>query len=155
MDTAQTQKVGNTCIIVENVNCELKLQIRHSNVLIPCLKFGIFSKIVWIGYLLKNSKKAIIQHWDPSNSTLVGVRPNRLEVPWYGGTNDGLVGVRGNMFRWAQQWEKVWHSTILVKADHTDKTPLEISKMVLAEQWDEKQRNKLYQLLGVEHGTEI
>ena len=64
VDTSQTQKCGNTRIIVENVNGELKLQIRHLNVLIPYLQFGIISKVAWIGYLLQNFKKAVIQDRD-------------------------------------------------------------------------------------------
>ena len=43
VDTSQTQKIGNTCIIVENMNGGMKLQIRHRNELIPCNQFGIIS----------------------------------------------------------------------------------------------------------------
>lgn len=60
VDTSQTQKIGNTRIFVECVNGSFKLQIRYLNVLVPTLQFGILSKIVRIGYLLQNFKKALI-----------------------------------------------------------------------------------------------
>ena len=63
-DTSQTQKNANLRIIVENVNGELKLQFWCLNVLIPVVQFPIISKIVRIGYLLQNFKKALIQNVD-------------------------------------------------------------------------------------------
>ena len=62
VDTSQTQKVGNTRIVVENINGEVKGGIRYLNVLIPCLQFGIILQVVQVGYLLQNFKKSIIQN---------------------------------------------------------------------------------------------
>ena len=57
-DTCQTQKIGNTRIVIENVNGEVKLDLRYLNVLIPCTHFDVISKVVCVGYLLQNFKKA-------------------------------------------------------------------------------------------------
>ena len=60
-DTGQTQKMGNTRIVVENVNGSMKVQMRYLNVLIPCTQFGVISMIVRVGYLMQNFKKSMIQ----------------------------------------------------------------------------------------------
>ena len=105
IDTCQTQKIGITCIIAENVNDEFKLHIRYLNVLIATLQFGIISKIVCFGYLLQNLKKSIIQNRDPKDEVPNGGRPCRAEVRWYGATNAGLRDVRDNIRLWGLQCE--------------------------------------------------
>ena len=73
VDTSQTQKIGNTRIIVENVNGELKSQIRWLNCLIPTLQFSIVSKIVCMGYLLQILRR-------PSFRTAIPASRHHLEA---------------------------------------------------------------------------
>ena len=61
VDTSQTQKVGNTRIVVENINGEVKGGIWYLNVLIPCLQFGIISQVVQVGYLSFGNESSSIR----------------------------------------------------------------------------------------------
>lgn len=142
VDTTQTQKIGNTRIIVENVNGEMKLQIRYLNVLIPCNQFPIISKLVRIGYLLQNFKKAIVQRRDPSDSEVSSDRPCRAEIRWYGATDSGLKDVRPDVRLWGLNCEIKLHAEL--SAEHPDKTPTEISEMVLDRRLDLQMRKELY-----------
>ena len=145
VDTSQTQKLGNTRIVVENVNGELKLQIRYLNVLIPCLQLGIVSKIVRVGYLLQNFKKAIIQHRpdeDQDESGDGAGRPCRAEVRWYGASDAGLRDVRDNIRLWGLESEIKRHAELTEQ--HRTKSPTEISDMVLDEGISLKKRKQLY-----------
>lgn len=111
VDTAQTQKIGNTRIIIENVNGELKLQIRYLNVLVPTLQFGIVSKLVRIGFLIQNFKKAIIQNRDPGE--VAGHdRPCRAEIRWYGAFDVGLRDVRPLVKMWGLKCEIKRHAEL-------------------------------------------
>ncbi len=152
-DTGQTQKCGNTCIVVENVNGEMKLQVRYLNVLIPCTQFGIISKVVRIGYLMKNFKKAIIQNRDPEETMNEGEKLlSRAEIRWFGATDDGLHDVRGDVHLWGLQCEIERHAELSALPEHRDKTPVEISEIVLSERWDLKKRKELYRVVrGVEY----
>jgi len=57
---------------MENVNDELDVGVCYLNVLISTLKLGSISKIVQIGYLMQNFKKAIIQNRDPHEASPAG-----------------------------------------------------------------------------------
>jgi hypothetical protein len=161
-DTSQTQKIGNTRIIVENVNGELKLQIRHLNVLIPTLQFGLISKIVRIGYLLQNFKKAIIQNNEPCNTALEDEsgdesevedeveRPCRAEIRWYGehgATDAGLRDVRDNVRLWGLKCEIQRHAELSAMEENKGKSAIEISDIVLMENWPRTKRQELYEEL--------
>ena len=158
VDTSQTQKIGNTRIIVENVNGDCKLQIRHLNVLIPCHQFGVISKIVRIGYLLQNFKCAVIQNRVPvlpgsnvDDADVDGVsddgRPCRGEIRWYGATDNGLRDVRDNICLWGMNCEIKRHQELSGKEENKNKSPIEISEMILNERWDLNMRRQLHQAL--------
>ena len=151
VDTSQTQKIGNTRIVVENVNGEMKLQIRMLNVLIPCNQFSIISQIIRIGYLLQNFKKPIVQRigGKSKNKKSSKGRCCRGEVRWYGGKDDGLVDVRPNIRLWGMQSEINRHAELTEL--HPGKSALEISEMVLAEDWPLKIRKELYARRGEEY----
>ena len=158
-DTCQTQKIGNTRILIENVNGEVKLDLRYLNVLIPCTHFDVISKVVRVGYLLQNFKRPIIQNNDlksifgkaneDSNSDeedpVAPGRPSRAEVRWFGGTDDGLRDVRDNVRLWGLKCEIERHAELSKMECHKDKSVVEISEIVLAERWDLKMRRQLYE----------
>ena len=135
-DTCQTQKIGNTRILIENVNGEVKLDLRYLNALIPCVHFDVISKLVCVGYLLQNFKKSIVQNTDlkaifrkaneddESNNEAISApgRPSRAEVCWYGGTDDGLRDVRGNVRLWGLQCEIDRHAELSKKECNKDKS---------------------------------
>ena len=129
----QTQKIGNTHIIVEDVNGQLKLKICYLNVLIPRLQFGTMSRIIRIGYLLQNFKKAIVQNKDPWHSAPEGGWPCRAEIQWYGTTDAGLWDVWGNVRLWGLKSKIEQHTELLAMDANKDRSPTEISEMVLSE----------------------
>lgn len=158
VDTAQTQKIGNTRIIVENVNGEVKLQLRYLNVLIPCTQFGIISQVVRIGFLLQNFKKAIIQRRDPCDTTPNAKRPCRAEVRWYGAIDTGLRDVRPDVHLWGLRCEIELHAEMTKQEQqkkekdkkYTPLTPTQISDIILDMELDVKYRKELYmEIFGV------
>jgi len=152
VDTSQTQKIGNIRIIVENVNGETKQQIRYLNVLIPTLQFGIVSKIVRIGYLMQNFKRAIIQNDDPGSKPPANGCPCRAEIRWYGGTDAGLKDVRNNVRLWGLKSEIERHRTLRAMEEHKHKSATEISELILGERLHLAKRKEIYQKLrGVEY----
>ncbi len=158
-DTAQTQKVGNTRIIIENVNGGVKMDMRYLNALIPCNQYGIISQIVRVGFLLQNFKKAFIQNRNPD----IGVdgdtdneqgRPCRAEIRWYGTTDAGLTDYRGSVGLWGLKCEKDRFAKLQQMEEHKDKSEIDIGEMVLQERWDLKKREELYALDGREYTGE-
>ena len=151
VDTSQTQKVGNTRIIVENVNGELKLQMCYLKALIPCSHCPVVSKIVRIGFLIQNFKKALVQNVHPGAKKPDGGRPCRAEVRWYGATDTGLVNVVGDVRLWGLQCEIKLNEELSKMEENKNKSPEEISEMVLARRLDLKMRKELYRLHGKEY----
>jgi len=149
-DTSQTQKVGNTRIIVENVNGEMKSDLRYLNAMVHTTQFPLVSKLIRIGYLMQNFKKAIIQNNNYGKSTTnEGGRPCRAEIRWYGATDDGLIDIRDDIYRWGLDCEIELHKKLSAMEEHTGKTAIEISEMVLDERLDLKLRKELYANKGI------
>ncbi|KAL7537895.1 hypothetical protein ACHAXR_008145 [Thalassiosira sp. AJA248-18] len=145
VDTSQTQKIGNTRIIVENVNGDCKMQIRFLNVLIPCHQFGVITKVVRIGYFMQNFKCAMIQNRDPDvPDTIENVRPCRAEIRWYGATDIGLRDVRDNIRLWGLDCEIKLHRELSLMESNKNKSPTEISEMVLEKGLDRHHRRELH-----------
>jgi len=105
VDTSQTQTIGNTRIDFDNVNGEMKGQIRLVHCLISRLQFPIIAKVVRMGYLLQNFKRAIIQNRDPNEPAPAGGRPCRAEIRCYGATGADLRDVHSNVRLWGMQYE--------------------------------------------------
>jgi hypothetical protein len=145
VDTAQTQKIGNTRIIIENVNGGVKTDLRYLNALIPCHQFPIISQIVRIGFLLQNFKKPIIQHVNP-DSKPDGNIPCRAEVRWGGAECPGLIDIRGHVHKWGLKDEIKRFAELQSMDRHKDKSKIEIGEMVLSECWDKKNLEELYEL---------
>ncbi len=147
VDTAQTQKICNTRIIIENVNGGVKTDFRYLNALIPCNQYGIISMIVRIGFLLQNFKPPIIQHINPDDvSDTQEGRACRAEIRWHGATCPGLSDVRGSINLWGYKCEIERHKELSEMEEHKDKSVVEISEMVLNERWDLKMREELYRI---------
>jgi hypothetical protein len=156
VDTAQTQKIGNTRIIVENVNGGVKTDVRYLNALIPCHQFPIISQIVRIGFLLQNFKKPLVQHVNPdlkADGNLKGI-PCRAAVRWGGAECPGLVDIRGHVRKWGLTCEKERFAELKGMGHHKDKSDIEIGEMVLSECWDKKHLEELYQLDNREYTGE-
>ena len=77
------------------------------------------------------------------NSTGVN-RPCRAEIRWYGATDVGLRDVRDNVRLWGLKCEIKRHAELSAMEEHKDKSAIEISEMVLAEQWDIRKRDELH-----------
>ena len=109
---------------MENVNGEMNEGIRYLNVLISTLQFGIISKIVRIGYLMQNFKKAIIQNRDPHKAATLGGRPCRAEIRWYSATDASLRNVCNNIRLWGLQCEIERFSELVAMEEHKNKSAI-------------------------------
>ena len=79
-------------------------------------------------------------------------RPCRAEVRWYGATDAGLRDVRDNVRLWGMKSEIARHAELSAMPENKNKTPLEISIMVLNEDWPLRKRKRMYtKLKGVEY----
>ncbi len=155
VDTAQTQKIGNTRIIVENVNGGVKTDVRYLNALIPCHQFPIISQIVRIGFLLQNFKKPLVQHVNPDLKAdeSKGI-PCRAAVRWGEVGCPGLIDIRGHVRKWGLISEIERFAELQGMDRHKDKSKIEIGEMVLSECWDKKSLEELYQLDNREYTGE-
>ena len=122
VDASQTQKVGNTRITIENVDGEMKDQIRFVRCLITCLQFLILLKVVKMGHLLQNFKCAIIQNRDPNEPTPARGRPCCGEIRWYGATDTGIRNVCSNVRLWGMQFEITLHAELSNMPEHSSKS---------------------------------
>ena len=67
-----------------------------------------------------------------------GGRPCKAEIRWHGATDDGLVDTRGDVALWGTESEvSRWHELRNMKSNE-NKTDIEISEIVLAENWHTK-----------------
>jgi hypothetical protein len=156
-EVGNTQNKGNTRIVVENVNGSVKVQIRYLLGLARILQFGTISKVVRIGYLLQNFKRGMIQNnnYDTESSPVVG-RPCRSEIRWYGAKDSGLRDVRDTPKLWGLQCEIDLHEQMSAMSEHKDKTPIQISEMILAQRHDLRLRKEMYRTVhGIEYTDDL
>ena len=94
--TALTQKVGNTCIVIEDDNGAAKAVGGYFNTLIPLLQLGFAPILMHICFFMQNLRPAFISGVyvdEPDTWGGCDMRPCRAEIRWYGGTDEGLVDV--------------------------------------------------------------
>ena len=91
-----------------------------------------------MGYLLQNFKKAIIQNCDPNEPTPPGGQPCRAEIQWYGVRDVGLRDVCSNVRLWGMQCEIDRQAELSKLPERSNKTPADISELVLDERLDLK-----------------
>ena len=83
--------------------------------------------------MIQNFKLPFIQ--ERSNGASAGNRPCTAEIRWYGATDEGLVDVRPMVELWGLDAEiKRWQELRLMECNAA-MSNLEISEMVLAEDW--------------------
>ena len=143
-DTGCTQKVGNSRIVVEQLNGQAKMSTRYFNGTIPILQLGLAPLILRVAIMLQNFKLAFIQGAD-SPDTCDHLRPSRAEIRWYGGTDDGLIDIRDHPELWATETEKKRIQELKAEYECAGKriSDTEIAEIVLAEDWPSKQRHEL------------
>ena len=144
VDTAETQKVGNTRIVIEQVNGQSKISSRYFNGVIPILQLGLAPLLFRVAILMQNFKLGFIQG-AVSPATNEFYRPSRAEIRWYDGDDDGLVDVRGMFDYWATEAEmqriRELKDEFHRKGQHVSNT--DIAEQVLAENWPAKLRQEL------------
>ena len=84
-------------------------------------------------YLLQNFKKTIIKNHDPNEPTPPGGQPCRAEIRRYRASDAGLRGACSNVKLWGMQCEIACHAQLSKMPEHLNKTPTEISELVLDE----------------------
>ena len=82
---------------------------------------GIISKIVRLGYLLQNFKKAIVQRRDPRESEPTCGHPCRGEICWCGATDAGLRDVRDNVQLWGLKCQIRRHAELTAMEENQEK----------------------------------
>jgi len=157
-DTALTQKIGNTRIVIEQVNGGAKATGGFFKGVIPILQLGLAPLLIRICFFMQNFSPAFIHGVTIKDNVDVeaGVsyadaregRPSRAEIRWYGGTDDGLLDVRGKPELWATKQEHQRFND-LRKANADATTDIEIGEMVLKEDWPTRLRQKHRAALGL------
>lgn len=142
-DTALTQKIGNTRIVIEQVNGGAKMQGRYFNGIIPILQIGLAPLLLRVCFLMQNFRPAFIQGCnDPDIDVSANerhLRPSRAEIRWYDGTDDGLVDVRAEVHLWGTNAEIQRFAELRKLNSNTGKTNTDIAELVLAENWPDKE----------------
>jgi hypothetical protein len=111
-DTAQTQKVGNTRIAIEQLNGATKAAARWLNGEVPISMLGILSLFMRTKFLMQNCRPGFVQG---RVETPEEGRPSRAEVRYYDATEDGLFDAREFPELWATVSElKRW---VVLRAD--------------------------------------
>jgi hypothetical protein len=137
-DTAQTQKVGNTRIPIEQLNGATKAAARWLNGEVPISQLSLLSLVIRTTFLMQNFRPGFVQGREVTPEE---GRPSRAEVRYYGATEDGLFDARENPELWATVSEmKRWGE---LRVQHPGKTPVEISELVLKEDIPERLRHEL------------
>jgi hypothetical protein len=77
--------------------------------------------------------------------------PCRGEIRWYGATDVGLRDYRPDVHTWGMKDEIALHKQLSSTREHKDKSPTEISEMVLAKNMDLELRKDIYNTV---HGRE-
>ena len=95
-DTAECQKIGNTHIIIEQVNGGAKQQGSYFNGVIPLTQLGLAPIIMKVCFLFQNFKPAYIHGYNHEKK-IAGGRPCRGEVRYYGASENGCIDVHGQV----------------------------------------------------------
>ena len=93
---------------------------------------------------MQNFKLAIVQHRGPDEPDPPGGRPSRAEIRYHGATDVGLTDLRPYVHLWGTNTEIARHKELSQR--HPSKSPLEISKMVLAEDIPSRLREQHYEI---------
>jgi hypothetical protein len=154
-DTGLCQKVGNTRIVVEQVNGNAKMTGGYFKNTIPLVQLDLAPILMRICFLMQNFHPALIH-----GQSMVGddqmrkERPCRAEIRWYGATDDGLVDIRPHIEWWGTVTEKRRFSELLAEHSTTTCTPpdkeklTKIAEIVLAEDWPTQLRAKHQEHVG-------
>ena len=99
-------------------------------------QLALADSIFRVGFLLQNFKVVFIQE-RPEGYSNVG-RPSVVEIHWYSGTDEGLVGVRPMVDLWGSDSEVERYHELRLLFSNATLTDTEIAEMVLAEDWASK-----------------
>ena len=139
VETANTQKVGNTRIVIEQVNNQGKQMAGCFDKKVRMDQLGLADLLVYSTFLMTNFRLALIQGNSTSNVTDKG-RPCKAKIRWHDGFDDGLVDVRGQVELWGTQTEIYrWHA-LRNNTANSSLSDIDISELVLKEDWPSKLR---------------
>ena len=103
------------------------------------LQLGVDPLILRVCYLMQNFHLPFIQgrhlteEWSDEGPDAKRLCPSRAEIRWYGGSDDGLVDVRGNVSMWGTNREIKRFEDLRSLDEHKDKSDIDIGEMVLEE----------------------
>jgi len=137
-DTALTQKIGNTRIVIEQGNGGAKMQTRYFNGVILIPQLSLAPLLLRVCFLMQNFCPGYIQGRKDEVESEEG-RPCHAEVCWYGAMDDGLVDVCGDVCFWGTNKEIQRFEELSKLEENEGKSEVEIGEMVLAENWPEKE----------------
>jgi len=147
-DVALTQKVGKTRIPVEQINGQMKCSTSFFDQKIHIDQVGIADLICRAGYMMQNFKLPFIQQCNADHDPPEG-RPCKAEIRWYGALDDGLIDIRPHMEFWGCNSDVAhWHE-LIDNAMYLALSDLDISAMVLDEEWPAKLRREHEEELGI------
>lgn len=101
-DTNETQKIGKTRIPVEQLNGGTKLSTHWLQGSVPITQISLLSLVMRASFLMQNFRPGYVQG---CQTTPPEGRPSRVEVRYYGKTEDGLFDARPHYKLWALKSE--------------------------------------------------
>jgi hypothetical protein len=137
-DVALTQKVGKTRIPIEQANGQMKNSTAFFDRKIRIDQIGLADLIFRSSYLLQNFKLPFIQERNAA-SPMEG-RPCKLEIRWYGATDDGLFDARPYVELWGCDVEVDRWNILRDDPQYKHLVDADISEMVLDEDWPSRLR---------------
>ena len=153
-DVAGTQKIGNTRIVIEQVNGGAKLPTQFFDRKIKILQIGLADKIFRSSFLLTNFKLGFIQgRVAPTDTNGKPVRqparPCKAEIRYFGARDEGLVDAREHPEWWATTPELKRWQELRTSEENDELTDVEISEKVLQEDWATKMRKEHLATIGL------
>jgi len=139
-DTAETQIIGNTRIIIEQCNGGAKQQGRYFDGVIPLTQLGLAPSIMLVYFFMQNFKPAYIHGYNHDKKSELG-RPRRGEVRWFGASEQGCLDVRGQVDKWCTENEICRFAELLSK--HNNKSAIKNGQIILDEDWPKKERDEI------------
>ena len=110
-ETILTQKVGNTRIVVEQSNGQMKMANRYFDGKVPITQTSVVSALFRNGFMFQNFKVGFVIG---NHQGSTGGRQCKAAIRWLGKTDSGLIDARGLPETWATRSERARLAQLMI-----------------------------------------